>query len=50
VASSGGRKLDADGKLPPVGNRVDLSISAWTNRIGAAELGRVWTDPDVRAF
>lgn len=46
VAWSDGREPDANGKLPPVGNTVDLSIPAWTNTIGAAELGTVWTDPD----
>ena len=46
VAWSDGRKPDADGKLPPVGNTVDLSIPSWTNTIGAPELGAVWTDPD----
>jgi hypothetical protein len=37
---------DANGKLPPVGNTVDLSVPTWTNTIGAPELGTVWTDPD----
>jgi hypothetical protein len=46
VAWSGNRKLDAKGKLPPVGDTVDLSIPSWTNNIGASELGTVWTDPD----
>ena len=46
VAWSDGREPDADGKLPPVGNTVDLSIPSWTNTIGAPELGAVWTDPD----
>ena len=54
VAWSGDRQPDADGKLPPVGSTVDLSIPSWTNTIGAAELGSVWTDPefdrDQRAF
>ncbi|MGD9023633.1 MAG: DUF3604 domain-containing protein, partial [Desulfobacterales bacterium] len=54
VAWSDGRKLDANGKLPPVGDTVDLSIPSWTNTIGAPELGAVWTDPDfdpsLRAF
>ena len=54
VAWSGDRKPDAKGKLPPVGDTVDLSIPSWTNTIGASELGAVWTDPDfdpkLRAF
>jgi hypothetical protein len=36
----------ANGKLPPVGDTVNLSIPSWTNTIGASELGAVWTDPD----
>jgi hypothetical protein len=39
----------ADGKLPPVGNTVDVANANWTNTIGAAELGAVWTDPDFDA-
>jgi len=46
VAWSDGRKTDPNGKLPPVGDTVDLSIPSWTNTIGASELGTVWTDPD----
>jgi hypothetical protein len=46
VAWGGDRAPDADGKLAPVGNTVDLSIPSWTNTIGAPELGAVWTDPD----
>jgi hypothetical protein len=46
VAWSGDRKLEADGKLPPVGNTVDVENANWTNTIGASELGAVWTDPD----
>jgi hypothetical protein len=34
------------GVLPPVGNTVDVANANWTNTIGAAELGTVWTDPD----
>jgi hypothetical protein len=40
------RKPDARGKLPPVGNTVDVARATWTNTIGAPELGAVWTDPD----
>ena len=54
VAWSGSRKPDQGGKLPPVGDTVDLSIPSWSNSIGAAELGTVWQDPDfepaLRAF
>ena len=54
VVWSEGRERDADGKLPPVGDTVDLSIPSWTNTIGASELGTVWKDPDFdiseRAF
>jgi hypothetical protein len=46
VAWSGDRKPDAKGKLPPVGNTVDLEAANWTNTIGASELAIVWTDPD----
>jgi hypothetical protein len=54
VAWSGVREPGRNGKLPPVGDTVNLSIPSWTNTIGAAELGAVWTDPDfdpeLRAF
>ena len=46
VAWSGNRKPNAKGKLPPVGNTVDLEAANWTNTIGASELAAVWTDPD----
>ena len=48
VAWSSGRKMGADGKLPPVGNTVDVKNANWTNTIGASELGTVWTDPDFK--
>lgn len=46
VAWSQGREMDADGNVPAVGNTVDIENANWTNTIGAAELGTVWTDPD----
>ncbi len=46
VVWAGKRKPGADGKLPPVGNTVDLKSASWTNTIGASELATVWTDPD----
>lgn len=45
VAWSGGRVPGADGKLPPVGDTVDVKNATWTNTIGASELIAVWTDP-----
>jgi len=49
VAWSGGRKAGADGKLPSVGNTVDVANATWTNTIGAPELIAVWKDPDFDA-
>ena len=46
VAWSGGRERGADGKLPAVGNTVDVANATWANTIGAAELITVWEDPD----
>jgi hypothetical protein len=46
VAWSDNRQLGTDGKLPPVGNTVDIEAANWTNTIGASELATVWTDPE----
>jgi hypothetical protein len=45
VAWSDGRQRAADGKLPPVGNTVDLGRATYANTIGSAELMGSWTDP-----
>jgi hypothetical protein len=54
VSWSGGRKPGRDGKVPAVGNTVDVESATWTNTIGASELSAVWQDPDFdpkqRAF
>jgi len=55
VAWSGNRSPNSDnGKLPVVGNTVDVANASWTNTIGATELITVWKDPDFdpqqRAF
>ena len=49
VKWSGDRKVDAKGKLPPVGNTVDLTTATYSNSIGAAELLTAWTDPTFDA-
>jgi hypothetical protein len=46
VVWSGDRKPGKDGKLPAVGNTVDVKEATWTNTIGAPELIAVWKDPD----
>jgi hypothetical protein len=45
VAWSGDRKRGADGKVPAVGNTVDVAKATWKNTIGAPELSAVWSDP-----
>ena len=47
VSWSDDRVIDpATGKLPAVGDTVDVADASWTNTIGAAELVAVWKDPD----
>ena len=46
VSWSGDREPGEDGRLPPVGNTVNLETAAYANTIGSAELAAVWTDPD----
>jgi len=48
VVWSGNRKPGANGKLPPVGDTVDVARATWTNTIGAPELAGVWKDPDFK--
>ena len=49
VVWSGDRVAGADGKLPPVGNTVNVEKATWKNTIGSPELISVWTDPDFDA-
>jgi Protein of unknown function (DUF3604) len=49
VAWSDNRKPDANGKLPSVGNTVDIANASWTNTIGEPELITVWKDPGFDA-
>jgi hypothetical protein len=46
VAWSGKRIPGKDGKLPPVGNTVDVKKAAYTNTIGSPELMGSWIDPE----
>jgi len=47
VVWGGDREPDPKtGKLPAVGNTVDVAHATWTNTIGAGELIAVWTDPE----
>jgi len=46
IVWSGNRAPNRDGKLPAVGNTVDVENATWTNTIGAAELITVWEDPE----
>ena len=54
VVWSGDRRPGPNGKLPAVGNTVDVESATWTNTIGSPELIAVWEDPDFdpeqRAF
>jgi hypothetical protein len=49
VVWSGNRTKGADGKVPAVGNTVDIANATWSNTIGAPELITVWTDPSFDA-
>lgn len=46
VAWSDSRQPDGNGKLPAVGDTVDVANATWTNTIGDPELIAVWKDPD----
>jgi hypothetical protein len=44
VAWSGDRTIGVDGKLPPVGNTVDLATATYTNAVGSPQLTGSWVD------
>ena len=46
VVWSDNRKPGSDGKLPPVGNTVDLATAQYANTIGATQFTTLWTDPE----
>ena len=46
---SDNRKPDPKtGKVPPVGNTVNIKEATYTNDIGDSQLSAVWTDPDFK--
>ena len=50
VAVSDGRKPDPrTGKVPPVGNTVDIANATWTNTIGDPLFVSYWKDPEFDA-
>ena len=49
IVWAGNRKPGKDGRLPPVGDTVDVAKATWTNTIGAPELSTVWKDPEFKA-
>lgn len=54
VVWSDDRQVGADGKVPPLGDTVDLAVPTYSNSIGAPYLASYWHDPDFdpaqRAF
>jgi len=46
VIWSGDREVNAKGKVPAVGNTVNLEDATWDNSIGSTELKAVWKDPN----
>jgi hypothetical protein len=49
VVWSGDREPGKDGKLPPVGNTVDVADASYKNTIGTPLLLAYWKDPDFNA-
>jgi len=49
IAWSDDRAPGADGRLPPVGDTVDVANASYKNTIGDALLFAHWTDPDFDA-
>ena len=43
------RQPDESGRVPAVGNTVDVANASWDNSIGAAELVGFWQDPEFDA-
>ena len=48
AAWSGDRVIDAEGKLPAVGDSTDLRTGKTSNSIGSEALSTLWTDPEFQ--
>ena len=49
VVWAGNRTIDSNGKLPAIGNSVDIPNTTYTNDIGAVSFQTIWTDPEFDA-
>ena len=49
VVWAGNRAIDSNGKLPAIGNSVDIPNATYTNDIGAVSFQTIWTDPEFDA-
>ncbi len=48
IAWAGDRERDADGRLPDLGNTVNLANASYANTIGEAQFSALWQDPEFR--
>ncbi len=46
VVWAGDRTIGVDGKLPAIGNTVDISNASYTNDIGTVSFETIWIDPE----
>jgi hypothetical protein len=49
VVWAGDRAVGSNGKLPAIGNTVDIPNASYTNDIGAVSFQTIWTDPEFDA-
>ena len=48
IAWAGDRQPDADGRLPGLGNTVNVANASYTNTIGEAQFSALWQDPEFK--